>query len=105
MTVLAPADCRDMTQVRAAIDELDDRLVDLLALRVAYVERAAALKPRAGIPADAPARVRQVLQRVEARAAAKGLPTDLAAALWRNLIDWSIAREQTLMARARKEAD
>ena len=105
MTILAPADCLDMTEVRAAIDELDDQLVDLLAVRVQYVERAAALKPSAGIPANAPDRVRAVLERVEARAATRGLPTGLATVLWRDLIDWSIAREKRLMTPAPKEAN
>jgi isochorismate pyruvate lyase len=42
--------------------------------------------------------VRQVLERVEVGARDKGLPTDLALALWRQLIDWAIAREGKLMA-------
>jgi isochorismate pyruvate lyase len=94
----APADCRDMADVRAAIDALDDRLVDLLALRVRYVERAAALKPALGVAANAPDRVLRVLERVRARATAQAMPTDLVTDLWRNLIDWSIAHEIQIMA-------
>ena len=105
MTILAPAACLDMNDVRAAIDKLDNQLVDLLAVRVQYVERAAALKPSAGIPANAPDRVRLVLERVEARAATRGLPTDLARVLWRDLIDWGIAREKRLMTQTSTEAN
>jgi isochorismate pyruvate lyase len=94
----APVDCRGMGEVRAAIDELDDRLIDLLALRVRYVEQAAALKPALGITANAPDRVLLVLERVQARASAKAMPTDLAEDLWCTLIDWSIAHEARLMA-------
>ena len=92
-----PAACADIRDVRAAIDALDDRLVDAIAERVRYVERAAALKPALGIPAHAPERVAEVLARVDKRAAAAGLPGDLAATLWRAMIEWSIARERALM--------
>jgi isochorismate pyruvate lyase len=104
MTLPPPAECLDISQVRAAIDALDDQVIALLARRVQYVERAAALKPEAGIPARAPDRVRQVLDRVEAGARAQGLPTDLAATLWRVMIDWSIAHEIHLMAHMQPSA-
>ncbi len=91
-----------MSQVRRNIDALDDQLIALLARRVQYVERAAWLKPGAGIPPRAPERVAQVLKRVEAGARAQGLPTDLAARLWREIIDWAIAHETRLIAGARQ---
>jgi isochorismate pyruvate lyase len=97
--MMPPAQCQTMSDVRAAIDALDDQLVALLASRVGYVERAAALKPALGIPARAPDRVAQVLSRVEAQAAACGLPKDLADRLWRLMIDWAINHEHKLMNR------
>jgi isochorismate pyruvate lyase len=93
-----PAECEDMRDVRIAIDALDDQLIGLMALRVRYVERTAVLKPLFGAFAEAPDRVRQVLERVEVGARDKGLPTELALTLWRQLIDWAIAREGKLMA-------
>ena len=93
----APNECDTMQDVRAGIDALDDQLVDLLVQRVRYVERAAELKPRFGIPADVPARVTEVLERVSARAQGTVLPPELAASLWRDLIAWSIAHEIKLM--------
>jgi isochorismate pyruvate lyase len=95
-----PAECEDMRDVRIAIDALDDQLISLMAQRVRYVERMAVLKPLFGASAEAPDRVRRVLERVEAGAKDKGLPTDLALALWRQMIDWAIAREKKLMASA-----
>jgi isochorismate pyruvate lyase len=95
--VKPPEQCQTMIDVRAAIDAIDDQLVALLARRVAYVERAAAIKPALGIPAKAPERVAQVLARVEARASDCGLPSDLANELWRLMIDWSIDHERKLM--------
>ena len=44
MTARAPRDCRDMTEVRAEIDRVDNALVDLIAERFGYVERAWQIK-------------------------------------------------------------
>jgi isochorismate pyruvate lyase len=93
-------ECRNMSDVRGAIDALDEQLVALLARRVRYIERAAELKPGLGIPADAPERVREVLGRVEALARGARLPIDLADQLWRRMIAWAIDHETRLMAEA-----
>jgi isochorismate pyruvate lyase len=93
-----PAESETIGDVREAIDALDDQLIALVARRVRYVERMAVLKPRVGVSAQAPDRVRQVLERVAAGAKAEGLPTDLALAIWRQMIEWAIAHETKLMA-------
>ena len=87
-----------MAEVRAGIDALDARIVALLAERAGYIDRAAALKPAEGLPARIDARVEEVVANVRAAARAEGLDPDLAEALWRQLIDWSIAREERKMA-------
>ena len=46
MAVRPPAQCRDMTEVRAEIDRIDAALVDMIAERFGYVERAWQLKLR-----------------------------------------------------------
>ena len=89
----APADCADMDELRAEIDALDAALVGLLARRAGYIDRAAQIKAEVGLPADIPARVEEVVARVRATATAEGLDADLAEALWRHLIRWSIDRE------------
>jgi len=96
----APADCRDMSEVRAEIDRVDDALLDLLAQRVGYIERAAELKPSAGIPANVPSRVSEVLARVGAGAQARGAPAELATRLWSVMIDWAIGHEAARMSEA-----
>ena len=101
----APALCRDMSEVRAAIDSVDDGLLDLLAQRVGYIERAAELKPSAGIPARAPDRVREVLARVGVGAEARGVPGELATRLWSVMIDWAIAHETARMSAAGHASD
>lgn len=94
----AKLDLRDeMADVRATIDALDDALVALLARRQRQIERAAAVKPCLGVPARVPERVDEVLARVAAAAEREGLSGELAQALWRALIEWSIAYEERLM--------
>ncbi|MBG0811801.1 chorismate mutase [Methylosinus sp. H3A] len=92
---LEPRD--EMSDVRATIDSLDDELVALLARRQRQIERAAAVKPSLGIPARVPERVDEVLARVAAAAEREGLAGEVAQALWRALIEWSIAHEERLM--------
>ena len=96
--IAGPDDCRDLSDVRAGIDALDAEIIALLARRMRYVERAAALKPAAGVAAHVPERRREVMLRVEAAALRAGLAPDLAAALWTAIIDWATAHEQRLMA-------
>jgi isochorismate pyruvate lyase len=94
MTNRKPADCRDMTEVRAEIDRIDAALVDLVAERFGYVERAWQLKLEAGHEANVPWRNQQVVDKVRARAADKGVPPDLCEALWRQMIGWFIQYEE-----------
>jgi isochorismate pyruvate lyase len=95
----APQDCPDMAALRAEIDALDARLVALLAERARYIDRAAAIKRAEGLPAAIPERIEEVVSRVRAAATGQGIDADLVEALWRRLIDWSIAREERLLGR------
>jgi isochorismate pyruvate lyase len=81
-----------MTELRAAIDMLDARLVTMLALRQTYIERAAVLKSERGSVRDA-ARVEDVVRKVVAEAARADLSPAIAEAVWRALIEASIAHE------------
>lgn len=93
----APEACPDMPTLRAEIDRIDRSLVALLAERARYIDRAAAIKPAAGLPARIDARVEEVIAKVRAEAAQQSLDPDLAESLWRQMIEWAIAREETLM--------
>ncbi len=90
-----PADCATMTELRAEIDRLDQELVALFAKRAGYIDRAAQIKSDVGLPARITPRVEEVVSNVRRHAQAHGLPSDMIEKLWRNLIDWSIAREET----------
>lgn len=87
-----PESCADMIELRAAIDDLDQRLVALLAVRQAYMERAAILKPSREQVHDA-ARIEDVVAKVLKGAAEKGLSPAIAEPVWRALIDRCIAHE------------
>jgi isochorismate pyruvate lyase len=82
-----------MEEVREEIDRIDAALVDLIGERFTFVDRAWQLKQS---PAEArvPWRIQQVINGVRARAAEKGLPPELAEALWRQMIGWFIQYEE-----------
>lgn len=92
-----PEDCATMAELRAEIDRIDAALVALLARRVRCIDRAIVLKAESGLPARIVARVDQVLENVRRNAARDGLPIELAERLWRDLVDWSIAREEAAL--------
>ena len=93
-----PEACESMADVRAGIDAVDDELMALFRKRMAFIERAAAIKARDGLPAAIPARVEEVVGNVRARAAAAGLDPDLYEAIWRRLIAHAIAVEEAHLA-------
>lgn len=90
-----PEDCSTMADIRAEIDRLDAALVALFAERAGYIDRAAEIKAEVDLPARIDARVEEVVANVRRHAATHGLPPDLVEKLWRRLIDWSIAREES----------
>lgn len=100
-----PQDCTDMADIRAAIDVLDAQLVQLLAQRAGYIDRAGAIKAAANLPARITPRVDQVIANVRAHAQAQGLAPDLAQQLWQVLIEWSIAREEQILGQAEDGKD
>lgn len=95
-----PEDCANMAELRVEIDALDAELVELLARRAAFIDRAAALKPAEGLPARIPGRVEEVVANVRRLAAAQGLDEALVEELWRGLIEWAIARESKVLGGA-----
>ena len=94
MTIKEPQDCKDMSDVRVEIDRCDKALVDQIAERFGYVERAWQIKLGLKQEANVPWRNQQVIDRVRARAVEKGLPPDLCEALWRQMVGWFIQHEE-----------
>ena len=90
---MKPAEnCASMAELRVAIDALDARLVALLAVRQAYIERAAQLKTGRDQVRD-PERIEDVVAKVIAEGKKAGLSSQIAEPVWRTLIEASIRHE------------
>lgn len=90
-----PKDCETMVEVRAGVDDVDERLMGLLARRFGYMEAAARIKTDRETVRDE-GRKAQVIANAKERARASGVPEPLAAALWEMLVESSISYEQVL---------
>lgn len=104
MNVAGP-EALELARLRARLDALDRRLVQELAQRQRLVEAVARLK---GDPARVrdPARVEAVLANVLGEARRAGLSADIAAPVWRELVERSAAHEAAwLRAEAIAERD
>lgn len=90
---IKPADqCLDMSEVRLQIDVLDRALVRLLSARQRYIERAAEIKRHRSEVRDE-ARIADVLAKVANAAEQNDLKPEIARAVWRTLMENSIALE------------
>jgi isochorismate pyruvate lyase len=87
-----PEACASMNELREAIDTLDSRLVALLAVRQAYIERAAQLKTGRDQVRD-DERIEEVVAKVIAEGRRSGLSAEIAEPVWRTLIEASIKHE------------
>ena len=81
-----------MAELRLEIDRLDQSLVELLSQRQRYIERAAEIKAHRHQIRDE-ARITDVLAKVVAGAKQAGLNPEIAEAVWRELVERSIALE------------
>jgi isochorismate pyruvate lyase len=87
-----PEDCRTMVQVRAGVDDVDRRIVALVARRFAFMDAAARIKPDRDAVRDE-RRKAEVLSNVEAQAFERGIDTKLMRRLYEDLVESSIAYE------------
>lgn len=88
----SPEDCETMAEVRAGVDATDRALIDLLSTRFGYMRAAARIKPERSQVRDEE-RKAAVIDAAKADALAKGVPVDLIAEFWENLVERSIAYE------------
>ena len=79
-----------MADVRAGVDALDRQLVELLAVRFGFMRAAARIKPDRTMVRDE-ARKAQVITAARQLAAEIGVPEDLVAGFWEQLVETSIA--------------
>ena len=96
-----PADCTTMIEVRAGVDDVDRRIVVLLKRRFGYMDAAARIKPDRSVVRDE-WRKADVLAKVDASAADLGVDQALAARIYEDLIETSIAHELEVFDRIRR---
>lgn len=94
----AVAEIPDMTALRRRVDQLDARMVALLAERTRLIDRAAQIKLRDGLPARIDARVEEVAANVRRMAAEEGADPDLAEQVWRLMMVYFIDREDRVLS-------
>ena len=86
----------DLTTFRAHIDEIDDRIVDLLAQRFAIGRQVAGYKLRQGVPVVLPERIAQVKTRCAERGERQGLDRAFVEALYTLIIDQTCETERAV---------
>ena len=91
-TLLDPADCSTMTEVREGVDDVDRKLIALLARRFGYMDAAARIKPDREAVRDE-WRKADVKAKVDGEAERVGVDRALCARLYEDLIETSIAHE------------
>jgi isochorismate pyruvate lyase len=90
--MVEPEECRTMADVRRGVDAIDEQIVALLAKRFRFMDAAARIKPSREKIRDE-ARIAEVIDRVRRAARTAAIPEDLIAAIYRQLIEGSIAYE------------
>ena len=81
-----------MTEVRAGVDDVDEKLMALLARRFAFMAAAARIKTDRDRVRDE-VRKAEVIANAKKRAAVLGVPEPLVASLWEMLVEASISYE------------
>jgi isochorismate pyruvate lyase len=84
--------CKNLEEVRAQIDRVDERIVELLTVRLQYLKLAAQFK-KPGHDVQAPERVHQVLTRVRALAKMNGMEPDAIEKIYKAIIEALIKEE------------
>ncbi|WP_434771768.1 chorismate mutase [Pseudomonas entomophila] len=94
--------CTSLEEVRQHIDEIDLRLVALLAQRGSFVMQAARFKKTTG-EVHAPDRVEQVVRKVRAMASETGASAEVVEQVYRAMISAFIAEELVIHAKLANE--
>jgi chorismate mutase len=81
-------------EARARIDEINERVVELLAERQAVVDELCEAKADAGQTVRDPEREAELLAHVRSVAEEEGLPPDLAEALFEAILKYSVQRQR-----------
>jgi len=91
-----PDECSSIEEIREAIDEIDHEIVGAIGRRFEYVKAIMRFKSTAD-DVRAPQRYQAVLQQRRDWAAEVGLDEDVIEQLYRDLVDYFIAHEMTVL--------
>lgn len=92
-----------MKPFRKRIDDLDDRIIDLLAQRTDIIREVADFKYKNGIPAVLQDRVDEVRERCADRAELKNMDPETIRTMYAALIQYSCELEEELMTAMAKD--
>ena len=84
--------CETIAELRVEIDTLDERIVEILALRKSYMDQAARIKKSRDQIRDSE-RVKDVIEKVSKHAKKTGVDPELLTNLYNTMIEWSINYE------------
>ena len=84
--------CESLEQARLVIDEIDQQLIELIAIRQFYVDQAVRFK-RTAEDVQSPERVEQVIGKVRNKATELFTDPDLVESIYREMIQHFIRRE------------
>ena len=84
--------CENMAALRVEIDQLDQKIVELLTVRQSYMDQAAHIKQDRNKVRDNE-RVEDVIKKVSNHARETGGNPELVETLYRTMIEWSINYE------------
>lgn len=87
-----PAECNSMKEIREAIDHIDNNIVELIALRSRYVQKAAEFKKSETAVRD-PERVEKVISSKKTLAEKYGISPDLVGNIYAIMIDFFVSEE------------
>lgn len=90
-----PKACRTMLEVRAGVDEVDERLITLLARRFGYAVASSRIKQSRAAVRDEE-RIAKVLANARILGTRLGVPLDIVEPVWRAMIESFVAREQAM---------
>jgi isochorismate pyruvate lyase len=96
-----PDACADLAEVRAGIDEVDARLIELLARRQAYAAAAAMAKTERSAVRDE-ARIAQVMANASERGREHGVLPEIVEPIWRAMIEAYVAYEHRVFDAANR---
>ncbi len=105
LNVKGPAECKSLADVRADIDQIDARILDLLGLRFKYILPAAHFKLNDGKIVHDETRFRHQITRAGDLGEQRAMPRTYIERLWARMIELNVEIEEVAWAKAKAERE